>query len=293
MPEAPEAPEARGELVLRYEDVAQNGRLLLEAMPTAVGTVTWPRVFKDLGEHAQKQTDMLPILTRLAMQQERGPIGVGKALTGRGTYALAHTRAASGEVDRIFLNMWVELTGIIGNTHGFWVERAGEQECVGRVFAEHVFTRPFAPPAERKVTALNVPAFPAVPPDVYAWRSAEALLADVPADVEWLDLAAAPEPPIVFGLMHTDSNQHVNSLVYPRAFEEAAVRRLAQHGVKNVLADYVELSFRKPCFAGDVVAVSLQVGRVGEAYVARGYFTAAGEAPEKARAFVRMTLLTA
>ncbi len=40
--------------------------------------------------------------------------------------------------------------------------------------------------------------------------------------------------PVAFGLDHTDGNQHVNSLVYPRLFAEAALRRLGarpQHGV--------------------------------------------------------------
>ena len=36
--------------------------------------------------------------------------------------------------------------------------------------------------------------------------------------------------PVVFGVVHTDSNHHVNSLVYFRLFEEAALRRFAQLG---------------------------------------------------------------
>ena len=63
----------------------------------------------------------------------------------------------------------------------------------------------------------------------------------------------------VFGLAHTDSNQHVNSIVYPRWFEDAAVRRLAQHGVRgSVLGRGSEVLFRKPFFAGQEARFSLQ-----------------------------------
>lgn len=60
-----------------------------------------------------------------------------------------------------------------------------------------------------------------------------------------------PEPtPLVFGVVHTDSNQHVNSLVYLRLFEEAVLRSLpAKTG--PVLARRLEIAYRKPCFAGD------------------------------------------
>lgn len=288
-PEMPAGPDARGEMSLRYEDVTQDGRLVLEALPTAIGTVTWRALMKELGDKLRGPSDVVPILSRLVVHSQGGPLSVHPPLQGRGTYALAHTVDASGAVDRIFLNLWALLDGVIGNTHGFWVDRAGETVAAGRVFAEHIFTRPFAPAAERKVTALTVPSFPAVPPDRYAFRSPETLLADVPADTVWLDAEArAEQPAAVFGLVHTDSNQHVNSLVYPRLFEDAALRRLAAHGVRNVLARYAELSFRKPCFAGEAIDIVLQAGRAGEQHVVRGWFAAPGDA--KPRAFVRMVL---
>ncbi len=278
-------PDARGDLPLRYEDVTQTGQLVLEALPTAVGTVTWQRLFADLGERGQQPSDVIPILTRLVIHSLGGPLSVGPSLSGKGTYALAHSRGADGEIERLFLNMWVELTGIIGNTHGFWVEGAGDPVVAGRVFAEHVFTRPFAPPEGRKVTSLSSPNFPAVPPDAYDWRSPETVLSDVPADTEWLDADYVADPlPLVFSVMHTDSNQHVNSLVYPRVFEEAAIRRLHAHGITKSFARYAELVFRKPCFAGEVIHLHLQAARS----VVRGYFAAPGEPRHKARAFVRL-----
>ncbi len=290
-PPMPEGNQGSGELRLRYEDVTQDGRLTLDCLPTAIGHIAWPRLMADLGERASQPSDVVPILTRMVVESQQGPVSVMQPLSGRGAYAAAHSRGANDEVDRIYINMWAELSGVIGNTHGFWVDRAGESIPVGQVFAEHVLTRPFAPPDERKVTTLDVPGFPPIPPEIYAWRSPEVLLGDVPAEVAWLDEDMhAEHTSIVFGLVHTDSNQHVNSLVYPRLFEEAALRRLQAHGITKVLGRYAEMSYRKPSFAGDVVQVHLQAGRVGESHVVRGYFAAPAEPRAKARAYGRMIL---
>ena len=66
----------------------------------------------------------------------------------------------------------------------------------------------------------------------------------------------AEPPSFTFGMMHTDSNQHVNSLVYPRVFEELAVRR---HGDAKLLARAVEMRWRKPFFAGERARVALAI----------------------------------
>src|SRR5258708_31906958 len=39
------------------------------------------------------------------------------------------------------------------------------RSLVGRIFAEHVLSRPFSPPAERKVTRLDAPGVPEIPED--------------------------------------------------------------------------------------------------------------------------------
>ena len=60
--------------------------------------------------------------------------------------------------------------------------------------------------------------------------------------------------PLPLGLAHTDANQHVNSLVYPRLFEEAVLRRLATLGKPTaLLTRRAEVAFRKPAFAGEVL----------------------------------------
>jgi hypothetical protein len=86
--------------------------------------------------------------------------------------------------------------------------------------------------------------------------------------------------------MHTDANQHVNSLVYPRVFEDAVVRRLLtqpQIGIaepQTLLSRALEIRYRKPFFASNRarIGMSLEPGPAG--VLAVGSFTPA-DAPEE------------
>src|SRR5207302_4862207 len=148
-----------------------------------------------------------------------------------------HTVDANGDVNRLLFNMWCTAWGPRGRTFGPPPPGAGEPVAVGRVFAEHVLTRLFAPPAERKVLQLAG----SVPSARWQWRDHGEVLR-LPEGAAWLDEEFSPDPAeVVFGLTHTDSNQHVNSLVYPRLFQEAALRRLAHKGLSAaVLAERLE-----------------------------------------------------
>lgn len=256
-PEEPEVPltqRAKGRVMLRYEDISQAGQVMLSAMPVALGPSIWRTYAAHPLAAAMTADGVLPILSRLVLVADGGPIAVMTQVEAEGTMHLAHTAGEGGEVERIVLNMWCRLYGEAGRTHLPAPPNAGERVLVGRVFAEHVMTRPFAKDREaRKVLRLpEVEGVPVVPPDRYEWRAAEALL-DLPEGAAWLDEGFAVDPaPVVFGLDHTDSNQHVNSLVYPRIFQEAALRRLWETGQRGALAGrYAELAYRRPCFAGE------------------------------------------
>ena len=101
------------------------------------------------------------------------------------------------------------------------------------------------------MTHLDLPE--GAPADAAALRAASLCVDARPAGgADALDRASPDETLIVFGLVHTDSNQHVNSLVYMRLFEEAVLRRFAALGLPEpVLARRLEIAYRKPCFAGD------------------------------------------
>jgi hypothetical protein len=293
-PEPPaDAPRATGTIAIRFEDVAEDGRLVLEALSPALGEVGWRKL---LGPHgavkAFHDAGVHPILTRLVAEGEGGPFSTQGPLEATGTYRFAHTRAADGAVDRVVLDMWIEGTLPIGRTYGPPPERAGERVRAGRLYAEHVLTRLFAPPDQRKVTSFSAMG------EERAWSPVEAIVTLPPGAVALDEMRLDPTP-IAFGLAHTDSNRHVNSLVYPRLFEDAALRRFLELGKLRppVLARRSEAAFRKPCFAGERYAIALQAFTLGAQLGAVGFFLAhpggaavSPEPLEKARphCFVRM-----
>jgi len=103
--------------------------------------------------------------------------------------------------------------------------------------------------------------------------------------------ATADDPiRVTFGVTHTDGNQHVNSLVYPRLFEEAALRRFAATGRSTtVLARKLDIAFRRPSFAGDSVRVVLGMWESAGRIVCTGAFLGEDENDlARARVYVQM-----
>lgn len=286
-------------MALRYEDVAQDGRMMLEAMPPALGEAVWRTMLaRAPAAKLARAQGVIPILSRMIVARAAAPVSVDRPVEAEGTYELAHTVDAGGAVDRLILNLWADVYAPLGRTHGPAPDGDGARVLVGRVFAEHVFTRLFADPGARKVTSFDFPGLPSVPATRHEWRAPSRLL-EAPAGATALgpgdgrdEEALEDDPaPIVFGLAHTDSNQHVNSLAYPRLFEECALRRLAARGRDpRMLSTAYEIAFRKPCFAGDVARVSLRAFQHGDALGAVGVFTSPAAPRDKPHCWVRMTL---
>jgi hypothetical protein len=209
---------------------------------------------------------ILPILRRIVIVGERGPFSALVPIHCEGTWRLA--REEGGE--RLLLNMWLDAFAPTATSFGPRPVPDAGRVRVGRVFAEHVVTRPFAPPGERKVTRLDLPGVPPIPEDAHPLEAAEALVAE-------RALARAGEHR--FGMMHTDSNQHVNSLVYPRLFEDAVVRSLADRDDVRapgaLLARAVDLRYRKPFFSGDRASLASCVEPAEDGVLAIGAFTPA------------------
>jgi hypothetical protein len=192
--------------------------------------------------------------------------------------------------------MWADLKGPTGRTYGP-VDKGAERVLVGRAYGEHVLTRPFAPVGERRVRELDFPGAPAVLGTRPASPAPESI-ATVPEGGTPLEPAMRVDSvSLTFGLVHTDSNMHVNSLAYLRLFEEAALRRLVALGRSaNVLGRTIDIVYRKPCFAGQTMRVVQRAfeagGHLGVAAVLVDEKDAASdEALSAARphAYVRMT----
>lgn len=285
-PQPQDSPRGHARIPHRYEDIAQDGRLLLELASRGVGEVVWQQLLANLPNRDMfRETGIVPILTRMIVVGGEGPFSVNAAIEGHGTYAIARTGAS-----RIYVDMWTTLLARHGSTWETTPDRGGEPVVALATFAEHVLTKLFAPPHERRVTSLPDGD---VPERAFALPELQHPLTP-PANAELLDATLRPDTqPFVFGLRHTDSNQHVNSLVYPRLFEEALLRRLHEHGrATTVLATEVDCAYRKPCFAGDVVRYWLQAFVLNGQPGAVGVLLPEGQSPEsgKPHTFVRILM---
>jgi hypothetical protein len=247
----------QAEVPSRFEDITQDGRLQLCALLPGLGATTWRHLLAHPDSKRLLEGGIVPILSRLVIEGGVGPFSAAHPLAARGAYAFTHTTDAAGAVERLLLSMWLEVRAPIGRTYGAPPDGAGTPALAGRVYAEHTVTRPFASsPEERRVQTADLAGVPGPRFEAVAPASLEAL----PQGARAFDDAARTDAAtIVFGLLHTDSNQHVNSLVYLRLFEEAALRRLAEHGVRGPrIARRIHVAYRKPCFAGDAVRIELR-----------------------------------
>ncbi|MCA9633448.1 MAG: hypothetical protein KC766_37620 [Myxococcales bacterium] len=251
---------ATADYAVRYEDIAQDGRVKLEAIPQGVGFSAWRKLLRDtpLPELA-KRAHIAAIPSRFFIQTFGGPVSVRNHLEATSRYQLARAEHA-GEVTRLLLNFHTDIFGVAERTYDPQPEQRGERIHVGRIFSEQVWTRPFAAAGERRV--LRLPGglgVPELPTEIYPWQAPEQAL-ELPDGARWLEGAESPDPQLLhFGLVHTDSNQHVNSLVYPRVIEEAALRRFAALGHRfDVMGTELELAFARPCFAGRCYRVWLR-----------------------------------
>lgn len=208
---------------------------------------------------------VLPILSRMAIEGYRGPFGASRPFGASGGYQLGHALGEDGSIERLLLHTWAELRGPSSHVLAPPPPLDAPHVDVGRLYAEFTFTRLLVPVAERKVTHLDLPGLPAVPPDRLPWTAPSSLLA-LPEGATALEPGFAPDSaPIDFGLCHTDGNQHVSALVYMRLFEAAALRRFAALGEKTVLlARFLDIGLRKPSFAGERVRIVLRAFRLGK-----------------------------
>jgi hypothetical protein len=257
--------------------VAQDGRVLLGPLCASLGVV-WR---EELGSHPLypfcRDQGIIPITTRFVIEGGDGPFAVEQPVDVEGSWDMTRTQ----NPQRVLLNIRTSLSAPIGRTNLPPPDDAGTRAVVGSVLAEHVFTRPFAEASERRVTELGDYSQTAA---LVAWPEPKALWEQIDTST-YVDVAL-----IAFGATHTDSNQHVNSLVYPRLFEEAVLRRLEELGQPTqVLMRGLDVRYRKPSFMGDRLCLALRLFERDGKAAAAGAFFEPGMPPESGRVFLLAT----
>lgn len=251
LPDDLDGARVSGPVRQRYQDVTAEGRLALVSMTTALGELVWPDALQDPEMVALAREGVVPILHRLVLQVGEGPISAVRPLSARGAWHRAVELDASGAAARLVLLMEVALSARRGLTLAPLDPDAPVLHA-GSVFAEHVFTRLFAPAGARRVLDLRG----RTPTATWQGRRFDAVAPEPPPG------APRHRVPLRFGVMHTDPNNHVNSLVYPRVFEEAA---LTLRGAPDA-ACAMEAVWRKPVFVGEAITLDQWITPEGEVH---------------------------
>lgn len=278
---APDA--ARADFQIRYDDLTQHGHIKQVTLPMVLAKVCMEKLWANHPLVVTRKQGIVPILSRLVIESEPIAVSFGAPLEGRGRIEIAKEQAQDGSVSALFMNSHAEVWAIPSRRNPGVDPKSREHVRIGRAFGEHVLTRPFGPPDQRKVLRFDVPGQPALPDATHARVRVEQNV-ELPEGATPLDATFLPDDAAwSFGLIHTDLNQHVNSLVYARMFEEAAVRRAARHGHNKALfAQKLSLCYRKPCFAGESIQCWLQAYELNGAFGVVGYLAPEGTPKERA-----------
>jgi hypothetical protein len=283
MPSFPEGQAITAPGSLRFEDVTQDGRLQPIAIPPSLALLWRTVLAPHPGQRNAVKAGVIPILTRLTLVASEQSIRPDQPTEIRAGFLLTRDPAA----ERIYMNVWSQVHATAGRLAR--KATAGELELAGSLFAEHTFTRPLAPPDQRRVTELDVEGYPRLPETLYS-APAASTAQDLPDGASWIDELAPDATEHAFTLDQTDPNQHVNSLVYIRIFLDAVNRRLATLGKPLKLRTRaVDIAYRKPSFYGDRARAHLRVFELGGSPGAAGFVAGSDGKP---RCYVRATLVS-
>ncbi len=236
-------------LPMRWEDVDQTGRVTLPALASALGEACWRGYLKDHPLRECERQGIVAIQSRMSARFSDASVSAEADLECEGRVTLARTER-DGDVHRLLLLLSVNVYGPSSRTYAPQPDNHGERVWLGQTFQEAVFTRPFAERGARRVLALPDVGLPVVPETLVARD--EALL-DV-ASPRFSSQFITKD--VTFGRVHSDANQHVNSLVYPRIFEEKVIEIDGRTDSPRALS----MTFRKPSFVGERASFRIALG---------------------------------
>jgi len=264
MPEVGETFRGFGKTRPRYEDICQDGRLRIQGAWAPLGPILWGGRIPGLLPFmlASRDDGVRSVLTRVFLDGGIGPMSAMSPVETEVRTELARNLDDDGNLKQLMLNTWLVSKAPLGKRGDPSVPGSGEPQQIARAYGQHVMTRPSAPRGQRRVEALKMNGEAYVPETIGEFHAPEAAV-EVPPGAELIDAEPRHDVvPVVFGLTHTDPNQHVNFLAYANIVETVALRRLHELGFDGLfLGKKMELGYRKPCFAGQTCSVVMQTFR--------------------------------
>ena len=280
-----------GKIESRYEDVAQDGRVHLNGVPPALSAVWKNEIDRHPAGETIRAAGIVPILSRIEIDVTEESFSAMRAREVLGSGMLLVGRRDSDEASRALIDVRSQMFALTGHAI---LPFAGERKraLVGTMLGEHILTRLFATDGNHRVLPSDLTALGVSFEGERVLETPQSILVP-PTDCTPIDREFQRDSfPLVFGLVHTDSNQHVNSLVYPRIFEEAILRRLhALRRSTKLLSRSLRIGYRKPSFAGETAHVEVQLYAREDRIIALGALYGEGETDHaRARVYVKIEL---
>ena len=99
----------------RYEDAAQDARLMPIALPQVLAGLWREVLVEHVGALNALKGGILPILTRMTLVTTAAPIRVDRPYEATSGFELAHDlEPGTSDVSRLFMNVWSEVRGVGG-----------------------------------------------------------------------------------------------------------------------------------------------------------------------------------
>lgn len=228
-----------------FEDLTERCALKLTSLLRVGGEVHYRLFERAVFDHSfRKATGLASIIYRMELEATDTPLVLGSPATVYASVEPGH----SGSDDR---------TRIISRGTVLIFGRSLEsREPVPAAKAEihHVFTRPFAPPAERRVTRLDprLGFNRSLPEREIEFIDPDTLL-DAPEGFDRLDEEDGEREPHYWPYSNTDPNQHVHAMDYVGFAMTYATDRLArcERAPTRYFFNRARIVYRRPFFTGD------------------------------------------
>ncbi|MEW6778324.1 MAG: hypothetical protein AB1405_18645, partial [Bdellovibrionota bacterium] len=198
--------EANGQQPLSFEDLTERAAVKLTSLLRLVARTNWPLFQENIIPNEQRtKTGLTAIIYRMELESTGNSVDLTKPAKVDVKISLAH--AGEGKDRRIIS---VSDIGLWGNAI-----RENNYVLAARVYIHHVFTRPFGPPENRRVTELEAPLGFSKPfPDrKIDFLRPEDLLSP-PEGLKPLHSDLSDGEPHVWAYELTDLNQHVHAMDY-------------------------------------------------------------------------------